>query len=251
MLQKANDVSRPSKRLQQTLWDLQKRFGPQAVTPLSQLAQEETTSIATGFPTLDAVLSLGGIPRSRITDMVGVPTSGMTTLAYCLLASAQADDSPAAYVDLQRTFDTDYAVACGVQLDRLLIVRPSTTTRALDILRDLVSERGAAAVVLDVVGAHSPFAQAGLSTLLRRLHERVTQSRSALVLLQSASSPTALDPYIHTRLLMQRSAWLYKHQNIEGYEVRVTVAKDKGAAMGEKQVTLAIHPGSPKQAVQG
>ena len=43
-----------------------------------------------------------------------------------------------ALFDLNRTADPDYLVRCGVDLDALLVVRPSLQPQAVDLLGDLV-----------------------------------------------------------------------------------------------------------------
>jgi len=52
---------------------------------------------------------IGGIPSGRITELLGAPTSGKTTLANIIIANAQRRGSIAAYVDLSQTFDPYYA----------------------------------------------------------------------------------------------------------------------------------------------
>ena len=57
------------------------RRGHTAVSPPAR--------IPTGFAALDAALG-GGVPRQRITEIGGVPTSGMATLALKIVAQAHA-----------------------------------------------------------------------------------------------------------------------------------------------------------------
>ncbi len=75
-------------RLEKTVADLQQRFGLRAI------GRAETRAIpviSTGFPTLDEALGVGGLPRGRLSEIVGIPTSGMATLALQIVAQAQQE----------------------------------------------------------------------------------------------------------------------------------------------------------------
>ncbi|MBN8454148.1 MAG: DNA recombination/repair protein RecA, partial [Candidatus Accumulibacter sp.] len=140
-----------STNLQQTLWDLQKRFGDQAIGTLGARGTS-ATALATRFPELDTALGAGGIPDRGLTELIGVPTSGMTTLALRIAASAHADGAPVVYLDGAGTFDPDYAARCGVDPDRLLLVQPEDAAQALLIARDCARTNSVRLIVLDLVG---------------------------------------------------------------------------------------------------
>lgn len=233
----------PSKRLQLTLWDVQKRWGQKSLDLLNATSSVgDSTRIPTGFAGLDQVLGSGGIARGRITELLGIPTSGMTTLAHKLTAKAQLEQGTAAYIDLSRTFDPDFAVRCNVSLERLLLVRPENVAQALEIARDLFKEGKLNLVLLDLVSASAASSNRNLGTMLRRLHEPLVKSGSAAVfLLLAPQRPPwqALDEYTHTRLLVERQAWLYQQRDVSGYRVQVTVLKDR-ARPGERQVFLDL-----------
>ena len=232
-----------SKRLQLTLWDIQNRWGQKAVSVLSTLTgSDESVSIKTGFEVLDAVLSGGGIPRGRITELVGAPTSGMTTLAHKIAASAQTTDGTVAYIDLGGTFDPDYALRCGVSLDRLLIIRPKNVERALEVARDLLKEGKLGVITLDMVAYGSSERIPSLGTALRRFTEPLVKSRCAVLFLFAPASHQgwqALDEFTHTHLLLERQEWLYNRRDVQGYGVQITVVKDKASA-GEKRIRVEI-----------
>jgi recombination protein RecA len=228
-----------SRRLQQTLWDLQQRWGQNVLDTLGKRLASPG-AIPTGFPALDQLLAANGIPRGRISELIGVPTAGVTSLTHRLIASIQASEETAAYIDLGGTFDPDYAARCGVLLDKLLIARPHAPTQALEIARDLVRAGNVALVVVDlVVKRQSGLAAVpSLSVALRRLHEPVAKSRCAVLFLLPAPH-AALDPYTHTRLRMERQGWLYRHADVCGYQTLITILQDKGQAVGQ-QVTVEM-----------
>ena len=103
----------------------------------------------TTFPALDAALG-GGVPRGRITEITGTPTSGMVTLALKVLAQAQSAGETVVYLDLYEAFDPDYAVRCGLRLETLWVLRPQPLTLAWAVLTDVILEGVAGAVVVDI-----------------------------------------------------------------------------------------------------
>jgi recombination protein RecA len=111
--------------LDQLVLSAEQRWGYKALTRLSSApTASDIPVITTGFPEFDSALGVGGIPRSRITQLFGSPSSGKATLAIRLLSMSQINDGLAVYIDLGRSFDPVYASGLGVDLDRLLIVRP-------------------------------------------------------------------------------------------------------------------------------
>jgi recombination protein RecA len=211
-----------SNNLQQTLWDIQKRFGDAVINPLSSL-RSEREAIPTGFPAVDALLSGHGLPCAAVTELVGQPTSGVTTLTQRALASAQGSSKSAVYLDLAGTFDPDYAALCGVDLTRLLIVAPASLGKALEIARDFVRLPSTGIIVIDALATPT----AGVTSSLKRLHEAVLRSRCAVLLLIRSPLAVDADTFIHTRLHLQRTAWLYEGDDINGYSSSVRVTKDK------------------------
>ena len=72
--------SRKRKRLEATVIAIQRKWGFKALRRAE--AAPAVPHIPTGFAPLDQALTgLGGIPRGRITEILGAPTSGKATLA--------------------------------------------------------------------------------------------------------------------------------------------------------------------------
>ena len=219
--------------LQQTLWDIQKRFGDQAVGTLGA-REAQTPVIQTGFPALDQALGVGGIPYSALTELVGVPTSGMTTLAHHLSASVQRSGSAVVYLDPNGTFDPDYAARCGVDPERLLVVRPTDAAQAVLIARDCVRTGSVALVVLDLVGL-----SVSGSKPLEHLRDALIRSRCVALILHRKPFPAPLDVLFQMRLRVERVGWLVQGRDVSGYQVQITVVKDK-AREGERRVVLDL-----------
>ncbi len=78
--------------------------------------------LATGLAALDSRLG-GGLPRGRMSEIVGPRSSGRTTLMSAALAAATGRGELAALVDPLDAFDPESAASCGVALERLLWIR--------------------------------------------------------------------------------------------------------------------------------
>jgi hypothetical protein len=212
-----------SARIEALLAVLQSKWGANALQLASEVTRLERNGIPTGFAALDQTLGKVGIPRGALTELWGKPTSGMTTLTYHILAQAQGVNAFSIYVDLHGTFDPEYAVCCGLRLERLLIVRPDTDLQALDMTYDLLS-RSLGAIALDF-GKVIP-----QSSLLRRLSSSLSRSDCALLILIGLDAQSAVtNGTTALRLAIERTAWL-REQNgtgLRGYRAAVTVLKSR------------------------
>jgi recombination protein RecA len=238
-----------------TVQAIQKRWGPKAIRKLEASSTTvEIPHIATGFPALDRALGIGGIPRGRITEILGAPTSGMATLALKLIARAQEDRDTAAYLDLSYTFDPDYAARCNVSLERLLLIRPHSGREALEITTSLIAGGGIGVLVFDSMSqllgeTHGPqLMSAALRQLVgvpsTGLRAGLAESPCALVFLtplyfgdatsqDNYPSGFALPHYATVRLLIEKERWLKRRRDVRGYRARVTVIKNKLAPAGK------------------
>src|SRR6266540_7066822 len=140
----------PTARLEQVIAAIQRRWGTHALRLLGDAATAPAVPVVTtGFAALDAALGIGGVPRGRMTELLGTPTSGMTTIALTLIARAQEQGDLVGYVDISRMFDAQYAASVGVDLPSLLLVRPTTAADALEIIQALVGSGGVGVLVVD------------------------------------------------------------------------------------------------------
>ena len=84
--------------LQRIIATIQRRWGTRALRRFGQPTGEPIPVVTSGFAELDAALGIGGVPRGRLTELLGSPTSGMTTLALTLIARAQESGDLAGYM---------------------------------------------------------------------------------------------------------------------------------------------------------
>src|SRR5688500_5387848 len=79
--------------------------------------------LPTGWPEVDALLG-GGFPRRAITEVLGAPASGKTSLTAAMLAPLTQGGAFAAWIDSAARLSPPARAAAGVDLSRVLFVRP-------------------------------------------------------------------------------------------------------------------------------
>ena len=99
------------------LGQLEKQFGKGSIIRLgSKEALQMVPSISTGCISADWALGVGGFPRGRICEIYGPESSGKTTIALQVVASAQKAGGMAAFVDVEHALDPIYAGSPGCHL---------------------------------------------------------------------------------------------------------------------------------------
>jgi protein ImuA len=81
-------------------------------------------SVSSGRAAIDALLPGGGFPHGALVELCGGPASGKTAVALSALAAAMGERGLGAFVDGRGELYPPAAAALGVDLDRLLVVRP-------------------------------------------------------------------------------------------------------------------------------
>lgn len=144
------------KALETALAQIEKNFGKGAIMRLGDDIPVNVEAISTGSLSLDLALGIGGVPRGRIVEIYGPESSGKTTLALHILASAQKEGGEVAFIDVEHALEPAYARALGVDIDNLLISQPDTGEQALEITEQLVRSGAIDVVVVDSVAALLP-----------------------------------------------------------------------------------------------
>lgn len=99
--------------------------------------------VSTQNAEIDGAIGRGGVPLGRLTIIHGAEASGKTTLALHLVASVQAMDGVAVYVDAEYKLDPEYAANIGVDTKRLIISQPPYLEKLFALI-DAVVKRAAA-----------------------------------------------------------------------------------------------------------
>ena len=87
--------------------------------------------LSSGIAPLDAILD-GGIVRGRVSEIVGRPGFGRTSLAASFAAIATRRGEVAAWIDTAGGFDPRSIAAAGADLSRILWIGADTAVRARD-----------------------------------------------------------------------------------------------------------------------
>jgi len=139
--------------------EINKQFGAGSIMKLDASAVVPVEVIPTGILPLDMALGVGGLPKGRIIEMYGPPSSGKSTLSLHSIAEAQALGLICAYIDVEHAFDPIYAEAIGVDVPSLIFAQPNNAEQALEMAIRLVSSGEIAVVVIDSVAALVPRAE--------------------------------------------------------------------------------------------
>ena len=144
------------KALETAIAQIEKSYGKGAIMRLGDGMQVNVEAIPTGSLSLDLALGIGGVPKGRIIEIYGPESSGKTTLALHIVASAQKLGGEVAYIDAEHALEPAYARALGVDLESMLISQPDTGEDALSITETLVRSGAIDVVVVDSVAALVP-----------------------------------------------------------------------------------------------
>jgi protein ImuA len=145
-----------------------------------------------GWPEVEALLPGGGFPLGALASLQGGPASGKTAVALSALREAQVGGGLAAFVDGRGELYPPAALALGVDLARLLIVRPGLAREAvlpgLWAAEVLLGSGACSAVAVDVPLRGLSAARA--EPLLRRLRAAAEKGGAAGLLLVAPGSPS-------------------------------------------------------------
>src|SRR3954465_9269613 len=95
-------------------------------------------AFATAVPVLDRLLD-GGLPRGQLVELVGSRTSGRFSTLLAALAAVTSGGGGAALLGLGESLHPETTQALGVDLDRLLWVRPAQLKDALAAAEMLIT----------------------------------------------------------------------------------------------------------------
>ena len=102
-------------------------------------------------------MTYGGIPVGRIAEFYGSDGSGKTTTAIDLAGNAQKmfPDKKVLFVDIERTFDTEWATKLGLDCDNIIYLDPDSmgAEEVFNIIIDLVDSGEISLCILDSIGA--------------------------------------------------------------------------------------------------
>lgn len=144
------------KLVSESMKKINKNFGEHSIITLNEKASTIDAVIPTGSLGLDIALGVGGLPLGRIVEIYGPESSGKTTLTIHAIAEAQKLGNICAFIDMEHSFDKDYAEKLGVNVDELIFTQPDYAEQALQIVNDLCNGGGVNVIVVDSVSSLVP-----------------------------------------------------------------------------------------------
>lgn len=208
------------------------------------LAKERRdASIPTTLDAVDALLG-GGLPRGKMVELVGGRrAAGRFSIALSALASATSMGEAAVLIDLGDHLDPQLAEANGVDLKRLLWIRPKTLKEAV-LSAEMITATGFQLVVLDL--GFPPLRGKRVPDAAWVRLARTAESRGAAMLVSSpypltgtASEAVMKDCGVRARWIVQRNA----PRLLQGIDVSLTLEKHRHIRPGARATfTLAMLP---------
>jgi len=253
----SSDEKGREQMLTRTVQQIERQFGKGAIMRLDEKNIQPTEGISTGSISLDLGLGGAGIPRGRIAEFFGPESSGKTTLALHVIASAQKAGGVAAFIDAEHALDPSWARRLGVNIDELLVSQPDTGEQAMEICELLVRSNAVDVIVIDSVAALIPRAEiegemgdshVGLqarlmSQALRKLTGAIAKSRTTVIFInqirekigvmygspETTPGGRALKFYASVRIDIRRTSAIKEGETNVGNRVRAKVVKNKVA----------------------
>ncbi len=245
------------KAINEALANIEKKFGKGSIMRLGERPHEEIGSISTNCLSIDAAIGVGGMPRGRVVEIYGPESSGKTTLALQVVASAQKLGGIAAFIDAEHAMDPVYAEKLGVNIDDLLISQPDSGEQALEIAETLVRPNSVDVIVIDSVAALVPRAELDgdmgdshmglqarlMSQALRKLTGIVSSSNTCFIFInqlrdkigvmfgspETTTGGKALKFYASVRVDIRRIGAIKEGDKMVGNRTRVKIVKNKVA----------------------
>ena len=245
------------KAIESALLQIEKKFGKGAIMRLGERPHDEAGAISTNCLSLDAAIGVGGFPRGRIVEVYGPESSGKTTLALQVVASAQREGGVCAYIDAEHAMDPEYAGKLGVNIEEMLISQPDSGEQALEIAETLVRSNSVDVIVIDSVAALVPRAELDgemgdslpglqarlMSQALRKITAIVANSHVCFIFInqlrekigvffgspETTTGGKALKFYSSVRLDIRRIGAIKDGDRVVGNRTRVKVVKNKCA----------------------
>lgn len=166
---------------------LRERIRQLQAAPRSYIA-----TLRSGVAEVDALLPSGGFPLGQALELCGEAASGRTSLALRAVASAHREQRLCAWVDGPKELYPPAAAAMGVDLSRLLIVRPKEPSQLAWTAVQLARSGAFACVVLDLNQGLAGGKSSGVRLSLaegKKLADAAFRGGSLLLMLSSPTAP--------------------------------------------------------------
>ncbi len=241
--------------IERVIAQIEKQYGQGSIMQMDEHLYAKIEGIPTGALSLDIALGGRGIPRGRVTELYGPESSGKTTLALHIIASAQKAGGVAAFIDAEHALDTTWAKRLGVDVSGMLVSQPDTGEQALDIAEMLIKSNSVDVIVVDSVAALTPRVELEgemgdkhiglqarmMSQAMRKLTGVIGKSKTAMIFInqirmkigvmfgnpETTTGGRALKFYSSVRIDIRRIATIKDNTGAIGSRARARVVKNK------------------------
>ena len=126
----------------------------------SQISSDLTPRMTTGSTTFDFCLG-GGFPANQWNELIGEPSHGKTAIALKTVAANQEKDPNFTTVWVAaEQWVPEYALMCGVDLERVIVVETNIMEEAYDAVIAFAESKAVDAIVIDSLPALVPSPEA-------------------------------------------------------------------------------------------
>jgi hypothetical protein len=203
--------------------------------------EREEAVLPVGIADLDALLPGGGLPRGSVVELSvtgGMALATSVALAACSSskneALARGGEAPwCAFLDPSMTLHGPGVAGAAVDLERLLVVRPSVAALERTAIR-VVESQAFAVVVVDTVGVPGAALSVGLASwprVVRRLSVAAEGANAVVLLITDGEARRSLPLPVALRLELHRSS---------PEKLSVRVAKERrGRVSGPRTIVWA------------
>lgn len=235
-----------NKKLQETLTRLEKTYGKGIVMNLEDngIKMPRTSS---GSLTLDIAMG-GGVPDGRIIEFFGAESSGKTTLSLHHIAERQKKGEVCAFLDIEHSYDKNYASLLGVDNSKLLFSQPDCGEDVLEIVEALILSGQVRCIVVDSVAAMIPKAELEgdfgdvkmgalarlMSQAMRKLTAISQKNNCTLIFLNQLRNK--IGGVIYGSPLVTTGGEALKY----GASIRCSISKSKGAEEDGERTTSVV-----------
>ncbi len=200
-----------------------------------------------GHPELEQALPDGGLLRGAVTEFAVRDGSALSTsvaLGACRSAQEEAlahggEAAWCAFIDASGTLHAPGVAQKGLDLSRLLVVRPDAEALKRVVVR-LAESRVFAVLVVDLTGVPGRELCPNLGSwprVIRRLSMAIQGTQTTLVLLTEASAARPLPLPVAQRIELSRP---------DATHLKVQVVKDRQGRIGSPSLVSSFTPGLSK-----
>ncbi|HEV7921814.1 MAG TPA: hypothetical protein VGR02_13580 [Thermoanaerobaculia bacterium] len=210
--------------------------GTELIKALAQ--RQRNQALPTTLPPFDTLLG-GGLPRGKMIEVAGRRSTGRFSIAMAALAAATSMGEAAVFVDLGDGFDPQIAESNGIDLRRLLWIRPKKLKDAVMAV-EMIAAAGFQLVVLDT-GSHQVKGRVPDAAWVRLARTAEAQGTALLVSTPYPLTGTASEAVVAAR--KARGKWAGDAVKVlTGMAVELTLEKHRHLRPGRQTILTFTTP---------